>query len=168
MFACVYIHARVTRERERERESIKKQRVLKVKERIWVFIIFYTKPIRPSRFFSPTHNTHTSNSTPTTQENLHTLFRVFDTNHNHCIAPQELQSGLVAMGFSMAANPAVLTKLVEEIDTDRNGVVLEEDFCDFFESHTRQEIQGKLAEIKKSIRVTVIITEYGEGEGQCK
>ena len=52
------MHVLREKERERERESIKKQRVLKVKERIWVFIIFYTKPIRPSHFFSPTHNTH--------------------------------------------------------------------------------------------------------------
>jgi hypothetical protein len=79
-----------------------------------------------------------------TAPNLRKLFRLMDTDNDAKLGHVELQRGLLAMGFREAGNPAVIGRLLQELDVDHSGWVTEDEFLQFFQKLQLQSLQSRL------------------------
>jgi Mg2+ and Co2+ transporter CorA len=84
-----------------------------------------------------------------TPTQLRRLYRLIDADNDGKLRHQELQQGLVAMGFSEAASPEVIGKLLMEIDTDKSGTISESEFIEFFQRYQLDKLQKKVSALGK-------------------
>lgn len=71
-------------------------------------------------------------SKPLSMDNMRQLFRLLDMDGSQEVSPSEIQRGLVLLGFEAANDPAVLSRLLLDIDEDKTGTVTEAEFLAFF------------------------------------
>lgn len=89
------------------------------------------------------------------------LFRSFDRNNDLCLEHREFQQGMLMMGLNAASDPYAFSKIIEEVDVDKTGLIDEEEFTTFFRRYKFQEIEKKL-EARQSIDdTTIYVTNYG-------
>lgn len=91
-----------------------------------------------------------------TPTQLRRLYRLIDVDNDSKLQTKELQQGLLAMGFSDAASPEVLGKLLQEIDTDRSGFISEDEFITFFQRFQLDKLQKKVASMGAKGRASMM------------
>jgi hypothetical protein len=78
--------------------------------------------------------------------NLRQLFRLMDIDNSQNLSFSELKSGLAAMKIfaDFTSSASVVNQLLEEVDTDRSGIITEQEFVDFFQRLQRHDLAKKL------------------------
>lgn len=71
------------------------------------------------------------------------LFRLFDTDGNGTLSPNEFRAGLRSLGFDVS-NSSSLARLHRDIDKDQSGIIKESEFLAAFRTLNREAIAAKL------------------------
>jgi len=106
------------------------------------------------------------------KQNLHRLFRLLDSNNDHQLGMAEFQNGLITMGFRMAEDSAVVTRLIAAIDREHTGKINEKDFIEYFWKLKKSDLEDRLKSWQDANRAEVEVVSYsvvvsGGGEGFC-
>lgn len=105
-------------------------------------------------------------SKPLSMNNMRQLFRLLDMDGSQEVSPSEIQRGLVLLGFEAANDPAVLSRLLLDIDEDKTGTVTEAEFLAFFSGNiSRASLKERLNSYTIG-RACIKATIYGTLNGK--
>jgi hypothetical protein len=98
--------------------------------------------------------------------NLRRLFRALDTDNNRLISHEELSTALQAMRLIRTGEEVIVAHLVAEMDSNRSGMIKEEEFLSVFRGLTPAGLAQWLDEIRERLRTTSPASASASSKGK--